>query len=367
MTRSIEADRFLIISTFFLVAAGVVMVYSTSFIVAMQRFGDEYFFVKKHLLFAIVGLGVFVAATRIPYDLYRRLAYPILFAAMAGLLLIFINGIGYEVGGARRWVRFMGINFQPSEPAKLAVIIFLAYSLEAKRDVIKTFSLGFLPNVVIPGVVLALIMAEPDFGTAVTLTFIVLTLNFVAGVRVSYLTGLILMLLPALYLVVTNFGYMMRRIKIFLDPWKDPNGAGFQTIQSFIAFGSGGVWGVGLGESRQKLFYLPEAHTDFIFSVIGEELGLVGVVSVIALYLIFLVSGVKVALKAKDLFGTYLALGLTLMVSLQAAINMAVVLGILPPKGLTLPFISYGGTSLVMSMLSVGIILNIYIRSNEQR
>ncbi|MCK4739178.1 MAG: FtsW/RodA/SpoVE family cell cycle protein, partial [Deltaproteobacteria bacterium] len=210
------------------------------------------------------------------------------------------------------------------------------------------------------------IMSEPDFGTAVTLGAVVLIMNFVAGVRLSYLIGIFVAIIPVLYLVVTSFAYMTRRIMIFLDPWKDPNGAGFQTIQSYIAFGSGGIWGVGLGEGRQKLFYLPEAHTDFIFSVIGEELGLVGVGIVILLYIVFLISGLKVATKAKDLFGTYLALGLTFMICLQAVINMGVVLGILPPKGLPLPFISYGGTSLIVSMVSVGIILNIYIRSCER-
>ncbi len=365
MIRGRNADRLLIVTTLGLVAAGAVMVYSTSFIVAMKKFGDEYFFVKKHLGFALAGMVLFIVFSRIHYRLYRRLAYPILALAIVLLALIFVPGIGHKVGGARRWLALGGVTFQTSEFAKLAVIIFLAYSLEAKKDVIKTFSPGFLPHVVVPGAVIALIMAEPDFGTAVTLTMLVYIMSFTAGVRLRYLLGLAVMMMPALYMVVSNFGYMMQRIAAFLDPWKDPGGAGFQIIQSLLAFGSGGIWGTGLGEGRQKLFYLPEAHTDFIFSVIGEELGLIGVGIIISLYVGFLVSGTMIALRTKDLFGKYLALGLTLMVSLQALINMAVVMGILPPKGLPLPFVSYGGTSLVVSMIAVGIILNICIKGNE--
>lgn len=366
MIRQLEADRLLVVATFFLVTVGVVMVYSTSYIVSLQRFGDEYLFLKRHLTFSMMGMVAFVVGMRIPYEFYRRVVYLILALSVIGLLLLYVNGVGHEVGGAKRWVKMPGFSFQPSELAKFAVLIFLAYSLEAKKDVIRSFSLGLLPNIIIPGVVIAMIMVEPDFGTAVTLGAVVLTMCFVAGVRTSYLAGLIVATLPVLYIIVTSFSYMMRRVMIFLDPWKDPDGAGFQTIQSFLAFGAGGVFGVGLGEGKQKLFYLPEAHTDFIFSVIGEEFGLIGVAFMIGLYILFLIGGVKVALKAKDLFGTYLALGFTFMLSLQAAVNMAVVLGMVPPKGIPLPFVSYGGTSLIVSLFAAGVILNVYIRSNEE-
>jgi len=355
----------LIITTLLLVAAGAVMVYSTSFVVAMKKFGDEYFFVKKHVAFALIGLVLFVLFSRIPYHIYRKLTYPILIVSALLLACILVPGVGHKVGGATRWLRVMGITFQPSELAKLAVIIFLAYSLEAKQEVIKSFSPGFLPNILIPGIVIVMIMGQPDFGSAVTLSALVFILCFVAGVSILHLAGLIAMVVPTLYMVVSNFGYMTQRVLTFLDPWKDPHGAGFQIIQSFLAFGSGGIWGLGLGEGRQKLFYLPEAHTDFIFSVIGEELGLIGVGAVILLYAVFFISGLRVALRAKDLFGTYLALGLTLMITLQAMINMAVVMGILPSKGLPLPLISYGGTSLIVSLAAVGIILNVYIKGNE--
>ncbi len=359
------ADRAIILTTLLLVATGVVMVYSTSYVVAMNRFGDEYFFVKKHLMFAGLGFVVFAAASRVNYRVYRKLAYPALILAIVMLGLIYVPGLGRAAGGARRWLALPGLTFQPSEFAKFAVIVFLAYSLEAKKDVIKDFTLGFMPHVVIPGVLIALIMAQPDFGTAVTLSMLVFLMCFAAGVKLRYLLGTTACVLPVLALVVLRFGYMMRRLQIYMDPWKDAKGAGWQMVQSFIAFGSGGVWGVGLGEGRQKLFFLPEAHTDFIFSVIGEELGLVGVGVIILLYVGLVVSGVRVAFRAKDLFGTYLALGLSFMIGLQAIINMGVVMGMLPPKGLPLPLLSYGGTSLVMSMLSAGIILNIYIKSNE--
>jgi len=363
--RRTDTDRFLILSALALLVMGVVMVYSTSYIMAMNRFGDEFFFMKKHLTYAFIGLVAFVAASRVPYTLYRKLVYPILILSAILLVLIYVPGIGLKAGGSRRWIHLGPMAFQPSEPAKLAVVVFLAYSLSGKVDKIKDFYFGFLPNIIIPGVIISLVLMEPDLGTSLTLSALVLIMCFAGGVRLRYLLGLFIPVVPILFVVITRYSYMLRRLMIFIDPWKDARGAGFQMVQSFLAFGSGGVTGVGLGEGMQKLFYLPEAHTDFILSVIGEELGLVGVGLVIAFYVIFLISGIKITLKAKDLFGAYLALGLTVMVSLQAVINMAVVMGLLPPKGLTLPFISYGGTSLIINMVAVGILLNIYILQDE--
>lgn len=365
MIRFKDVDRLLVVSTLLLVAIGVVMVWSTSYIVAMKRYGDEYFFVKKHLTYAMGGLICFIAATRIPYTFYRKMVYPILILAVIFLICIYIPKLGVIAGGARRWVRLGPLAFQPSEPAKLAVIVFLAYSLSAKADKIKSFSIGFLPHILIPGIPIGLILLEPDLGTAITLSSIVVLMLFIAGARFRYLAALGLAAVPFVVLVITKFTYMMNRVLVFLDPWKDPEGKGFQMIQSFLAFGSGGFQGVGLGEGKQKLFYLPEAHTDFILSVIGEELGLIGVGAVAGLYLVFLYCGVNVALKAKDLYAKYLAMGLTMMVVLQAAINMAVVMGMAPPKGLPLPLISYGGTSLMVNLIAVGIILNICIKESE--
>ncbi|MBI5599858.1 MAG: putative lipid II flippase FtsW [Deltaproteobacteria bacterium] len=358
-------DRFLIIITLVLLASGAAMVYSTSSVMAMKKFGDEYFFIRKHLVFSAAGLALLMISSRIPYRLYKNLAYPILVLAIVLLILVLVPGIGRHAGGARRWLRLGPVTFQPSEFAKLAVVIFLAYSLDVKKDRIRSFSVGFLPNMVIPGFIIALILAEPDLGTAATLSILTGVMSFIGGVRLKHLLSAAAVLAPVFYVVVTSFDYMMKRLAVFADPWKDPSGSGWQMVQSFLAFGSGGVWGAGLGEGKQKLFYLPEAHTDFIFSVIGEELGLVGVALIILLYCALLFGGVRVARRAKDLFGTYLALGLTLMLSLQAAVNMAVVMGALPPKGLPLPFISYGGSSLVMSMIAVGIILNVYMKGNK--
>ncbi len=365
MVRFKEMDKFLIVSTLVLLVVGIVMVYSSSSIMAMNKFGDEYFFVKKHLVFACGGLVLFVIASKVPYTIYRYLAYPILILATAFLVLLLVPGFGVKAGAAVRWLRVGPFTFQPSEFAKLAVVFFLAYSLSAKAEKIKSFSIGFLPNVLIPGVVIALVISEPDFGTGVFMTLLVLMMIFAAGVRLRYLLGVCLLALPVLLSVVRNFDYMVRRVVTFMNPWADPLGDGFQMVQSFVAFGSGGIAGLGLGGGKQKLFYLPEAHTDFILSVIGEELGFLGVSVVAALYLTILYCGVNIAMKAKDLHGTYLALGITFMVVLQAAINMAVVLGLLPPKGMPLPFISYGGTSLLINMVAIGVLLNIYIMEND--
>lgn len=366
MIKAVNLDRVIIVSTLLLLGTGLLMVYSTSNVFAMTSYNDEFYFVKKQVAFSILGLFVLLMAMKVPYTLYRKLAYPLLILGFVALALVFVPGIGHKVGGARRWIDLGFMTFQPSEAVKLCVIIFLAYSLSSKQEYIKKFSTGFLPNIIIPGGFVALILVEPDLGTSVTLAALVMIMCFIAGVRASYLLGMSVIAGTGMYIFVSNMPYMLKRIEIYLDPWKDPNGAGFQMVQSFLAFGSGGIFGVGLGAGRQKLFYLPEAHTDFILSVIGEELGLIGVGSVIVLYILFLVAGASIALRARDLYGTYLAIGLTSMIVLQAGLNMGVVLGVLPPKGLALPFVSYGGSSLIINMLAVGILLNIYIKSNER-
>jgi len=244
----------------------------------------------------------------------------------------------------------------------LGLVIFLAYFLAKKDERIRSFSFGFLPTVLFSGLVIVLVAREPDLGAALFLSAMVFLLLFVSGARVIYLAGSLLLTIPVIYVLLMNVGYRYKRLMSFIRPWDDPTGSSFQIIQSFLSFGSGGFFGLGLGEGRQKLFFLPAPHTDFIFSVIGEELGLVGAMVVVLLFFIFAVRGIQIALSLDDRFGTYLALGITLMISLQAVINMAVVLGLLPTKGLTLPFISYGGTSLVMNLVGVGIILHLSTR-----
>lgn len=366
MLKVREIDKPLILAMMALVAIGFIMVYSTSYIMAMKRYGNEYFFIKKQLIFISIGFLLFFVASNIDYHAYQRWIYLIFFISLLSIIaLTFIHGLGSAVGGARRWIRLGPFTFQPSEPAKLAVIIYLAYYFAAKKDKIKNFSIGILPPMIMSGLVIFFILKEPDFGTAVSLGAIVITMMFIAGVRLRYLFSLLLLAAPFVYLMVTKVDYRMKRVLVFLDPWRDAGGAGFQLVQSLIAFGAGGIWGAGLGEGKQKLFYLPEAHTDFILSVVGEEFGLIGVSVIIMLYIAVLVSGIRIAFRTKDIFGQYLAIGITLLIVLQAAVNMAVVLALLPTKGLTLPFISYGGTSLVVNMIAMGILLNIWRRNRD--
>lgn len=279
--------------------------------------------------------------------------------------LVLIPGIGREVGGARRWFRFGFVSFQPSELSNLAMIIYIADFVSRKGDTIKTFFKGFMPPMFILSLVLLLILIQPDLGTCVALGIVVFTMLFVAGIRLSYLLSVIVASIPLLYILIFSVAYRRMRILSFLNPWIDPKGSGFQVIQSQIALGSGGIFGLGLGHSKQKLFYLPAAHTDFIFSIVGEELGLLGTIGIIILFMVFIQQGLKVIKTANNKFGYFLSLGLVLMISLKAIINIGVSCGLLPTKGLPLPFISYGGSSLIFDMISVGILMNIVRTEGE--
>jgi cell division protein FtsW len=355
-------DFMLLIATLALVGVGIVMVYSTSAIMAGERFQDPYYFLKKQALFAGIGFILMIFTLFFRYTILKRLAYPILIVSVLLLVAVLIPGIGYRAGGAMRWLKIQSVSFQPSEFAKLGLVIFLAYFLTKKDERIRSFSFGFLPTVLLSGLVVVLVAKEPDLGAALFLSAMVFLLLFVSGARVIYMAGALLLTIPVVYYLLMNVGYRYKRLMSFIRPWDDPTGTSFQIIQSFLSFGSGGLFGLGLGEGRQKLFFLPAPHTDFIFSVIGEELGLVGAMVVVLLFFIFTVRGIQIGLSLDDRFGTYLALGITLMISLQAVINMAVVLGLLPTKGLTLPFISYGGTSLITNLVGVGILLHLSTR-----
>ncbi|MFH0811993.1 MAG: putative lipid II flippase FtsW [Pseudomonadota bacterium] len=342
-----------------LVSIGIIMVYSTSSIYALRSYHDEYYFLKKQLLFASAGVLLLIVVTRFPYQYLAKLAYPILALCSLGLALLFIPNVGVCLGGATRWLRLGPLTIQPSEAAKLGLIIYLSYFLSKKKENIKNFSFGFLPPFVITGIISFLILCQPDFGTAFLLMTIFFILLFVAGARVILLILSVILLAPLGMLLILNSPYRLKRFLAFLDPWSDPTGSGFQIIQSYLAFGSGGLFGLGLGDGRQKLFYLPEAHTDFIFSVVGEELGLLGVMAVIILFFTIVFCGIIIALRARDLLGTFLAVGLVSLIGAQALINMGVVMGLLPTKGSTLPFISYGGSSLMVNLAGVGMLLNI--------
>jgi len=359
MRERAQYDLPLLILTISLMGIGIVIVYSASAILAVDKFGDGYYFLKKQALFGAFAVVMMIVMMKVPYVLLKRLAYPILGVSLMLLLLLLIPGIGYRVGGSTRWIRLFNLSFQPSEFAKLALIIFLAHFLEKKGDRMKTFSTGFLPVLIISGAMIYLVMLQPDFGVALFLTAMVLVLLFVGGARVSYLAGSILASIPIVYLLISQVDYRYNRIIGFLKPWEDSSRSSFQIVQSLLALGSGGLFGTGLGGGSQKLFFLPAPHTDFIFSVIGEELGMVGATITLGLFALFTIRGIRIALLAEDPFGTLLSLGITAMISMQAIINMGVVLGLLPTKGLTLPFISYGGTSLLINAMGVGILLNI--------
>ncbi len=352
-------NRLLLLIVFALVGTGIVMVYSSSSISADTKFGDSIHFLKRQSCFALIGLLLMFFVMNIRYQVLQRLVYPIIIISFLLLTLVLIPGIGTTIGGSTRWFRIGPLSFQPSELAKLALVIFLAYSLSKKEKTIKTFSIGFLPHLIVTLVMSGLVLLQPDFGAAMILLFLFFILMFAAGTKIRYLTSLLGVMSVGCYFLITCVGYRLDRITAYLNPWEDPTATGFQIIQSFLAFGSGGLWGAGLGNGKQKLFYLPEPHTDFICSIIGEELGFIGILLVIILFITLFFCGLKIALKAPDLLGTYLALGITSLISLHTVINLGVVMGLLPTKGSTLPFISYGGTSLVVNLIGIGILLNI--------
>jgi cell division protein FtsW len=308
---------------------------------------------------ASIALGAFacVATSRLSSKAYRRAAYPCLIVALLALALVLIPGIGVVRNGARRWMQLGPLAFQPSEIAKFAVVLYLAHSLAKKGPRVQEFVLGIVAHCAVVGVVAGLCLLEPDFGTAVICAGVLVSSLFVAGVRPAHLALLGTAALAGLAYELMHASYRVHRIWAFLAPDQDPRGIGFQLAQSFIAFGSGGSWGIGLGESRQKMFYLPAAHTDFIFSVIGEELGLVGALLVLGLFAFVGYRGFRIALRHPDPFASLLAFGTTLLIVLQAAINVAVVLGCLPTKGLALPFVSYGGSAILAALAETGVLL----------
>lgn len=362
MVRNIRINLFTI--AFILICVGIVMIYSASSIYAWERYKDGFFFLKRHISFLLIGSALAFFMMCFDYRKLQKFAKPLLVVSIILLLLVLIPGIGREVSGARRWFRFKMLSFQPSELANLALIIYIADFISRKGNLIKTLWRGFLPPLMVLGLVAVLILVQPDLGTTLAISTAVFVMLFVARTRISYLVSVFLMSIPALYFLVFAVAYRRARILAFINPWLDPKGSGFQIIQSQIALGSGGIFGVGLGHSKQKLFYLPAAHTDFIFSIIGEELGLLGTVSVITLYIIFIQQGLKVIKNAPDRFGYFLSLGLLTMFSFKTVVNIGVSCGVLPTKGLPLPFISYGGSSFIFDIVAVALLMNI-ARSGE--
>ncbi len=358
MARQLQSDRILFGAVVVLVFLGAVMVFSASAVMASERFGSSYYFLVRQVAWAGLGLAAMIGIMNLDY---HRLSHPaVAFTLVASQLVLLAAVLFYNPSHhAHRWFRLGPANFQPSEFSKLALVVFLAYFLDLRRGEVNDWRKTLLPLGLVTGVSVALVVKEPDFGTALALVLIVASMLFAAGLRLRYFAGGALAALPVVYWLVFHVGYRHNRMLAFLDPYADPLGRGFQILQSYIAVGTGGIDGVGLMEGRQKLFYLPEPHTDFIFAVIGEELGFLGGMAILSLFAAVLWRGLRAAARCPDQFGRLLATGFTVLVVGQALVNISVVLGLLPTKGIPLPFISYGGSSLLSNLVAVGVLLNI--------
>ena len=358
MAKRLCGDRILFIVTISLVVFGLLMVFSSSAMLATERYGSPRAFFWRQLAWAVMGIIAMLLLMRLDYRLLRHPAilFPGIFVALAMLAVALVMD---PHQATHRWLRWGLLSLQPSEFAKLMLVLFLAYFLEKRSGQINDWSGTLLPALMIIGVVIGLILKEPDLGTPIALVLISAVMFFVAGLRMRYFGYALLGCLPGLYLLVSRSGYRSRRILAFLDPYADPQGTGFQIIQSLIAVGTGGLTGLGLMNGKQKLFFLPAPHTDYIFAVTAEELGMAGAIVLLSLFALYFWRGWRAALLAPDEFGRYLAAGLTMTITCQALINMSVVLAMVPPKGIPLPFLSYGGSSLFFSLASTGILLNI--------
>jgi cell division protein FtsW len=358
MARKLKSDRVLFFGTILMVGLSIVMVYSASAVVALERSGRPSLFLIKQGMWAALGLAVLAVVMRIDYREYRRPV--IIWSALAIVVLMLIAVLfSPPVNNARRWFALGGLGIQPSELAKLSAIIFIAALLERRMDRINELGYSLIPIGLVVTALVGLILLEPDFGTSMSLAAIAAVMIFAAGLNYAYIAGSILALVPVIAVIAMGASYRRRRLFTFLNPWEDPLGDGFQIIQSLIAVGTGGIWGKGLMGGVQKLFFLPEPHTDFIYSVIAEELGLIGATAVLLCFAIITWRGLRVATKAPDRFGSFVALGLTTMIAVQAFVNISVVLGLMPTKGIPLPFVSAGGSSLLINLAGMGILLNI--------
>lgn len=358
MNREIPYDRGLIMTVLALLGFGLIMVFSASTVVSAEMYGSQTSIFTRQLLFVVIGLVGLMVSMKVDYHFYEqgRVIYPLLLVSLA--LLIYLL-VAPESGGVQRWIRIGPVNFQPSEFAKLAVILFTAFYLVTRGEDFHSFKRGLLPYLVVVGAIVLLVLLEPDLGTAASIAFTAIVLLFLGGLRYRYLLGLFSAAIPALYFLVVRVPYRLDRWLAFLHPERDPYGIGYQIRQSLISVGSGGWSGLGYAQGKQKLSFLPEPHTDFIFAVVGEELGLLGCVTVVVLFGLFFWRAARISVRAESPFGTYLGLGIACMIILQALVNMSMVVSLLPTKGLPLPFVSVGGSSMIMTMTAVGILLNI--------
>ncbi|HBG93688.1 MAG: cell division protein FtsW [Nitrospirae bacterium GWF2_44_13] len=361
-------DRWFLLITFFLLGLGALMIYSSTAVVSpamSKKDVTQFFYFKRHLFTMLLGFAAMFAAYRLRPEALKKTALPLLIFSFLLLVLVFIPGMGISAGGAKRWLRLWPSTFQPSELVKLSMVIFLAKYMSAYNYRTDSF-VSFIKPIAIMAVFQVIFLKQPDFGAAISLGIITLAMLFFSGMKLRYLLSMAVFALPVVVKLIRE-PYRWKRVTSFLNPWDDPQGSGFQLIQSFIALGSGGIKGVGLGESKQKLLFLPETHTDFIFSLVGEELGLIGAGIIILLFVMLFVRGIATTNKAKDSFVYYLSFGLSIMIALQALINFSVVTGMIPTKGLPLPFISYGGSALLVNMAAVGILLNLSKGEDSRR
>ena len=358
MAKRISVDRWLFIVTLVLVFVGLVMVFSASAVIAKERYHSGYFFLLRQLGWAVAGFIAMLIGMKIDY---KRLKHPAVVFSLLGVTTLMLISVFFldRAHNTHRWIHFSGFSFQPSELAKPVLILFLAFFLESRTKCMDDWRNTLLPAVLPTLVFIGLIVFQPDLGTAIACGAVTICILFVAGLEMKYLAYAFVGSLLPLYFLIFHVAYRRDRILAFLDPYSDPQGRGFHIIQSLIAVSTGGLTGVGLMEGKEKLFYLPEPHTDFIFSVLGEELGLVGCLCVVLLFAVFCWRGVCTALRTQDVFGRFLAVGITSMVVVQAFINISVVLGLMPTKGIPLPLISYGGSSLFITLGCVGVLLNV--------
>lgn len=348
-----------------LLTIGVIMVFSASTVTAYADTGDPYFYLKRQALWALLGIVSMLVLSGIDYRIWQKLAWPIFGVVFASLAIVWIPGIGHEVGGARRWLDIGPVRVQPSEFAKLSLVFVLAKMQSSHMSRNKKFVDGMLYPLLIMAVVFALIMKEPDLGTSVAIAVTAVVVVYIAGCNFGHLLAIGGISIPVMTALVFSAEYRLNRVTSFLNPWADPLGNGFHAVQSLMALGSGGIFGVGLGRSRQKYYYLPEQHTDFIFAVLGEELGLLGTVTILGLFFIFAWRGYRTAINCDDPFGSLVAVGITTQIIVQVLINIGVVSGSLPVTGITLPLISSGGSSLCITLAGIGILLNISKRASR--
>jgi len=344
--------------TLTLIAVGIIFIYSSSAFFALEKQGSAFYFVKKQLVGIGLGAFFFYCAQHFPLEFLKRLSLPLMVGSIFLTALPLFTPLHVTIHGSSRWITLLGISFQPSEILKVALVIYLASFLSRKKADLQSFKKGYLPLLIILGISAIILLQQPDFGCFVTLAATTLIMMFLARVNMKYLFFSALGALPLGSLLIFMQPYRLKRILTYLNPWEDPKGSGFQIIQSLIAIGSGGIWGTGVGQSKQKFFYLPMQHTDFIFAIIAEETGFIGSSLLIVLYMLFAYFGFKISWHLKDRFAMFLVQGIIIIISIQTLINLMVTIGLAPTKGIGLPFISYGNTALACQMLMVGLIIN---------